>query len=65
MISNIGFRNFRKFKDFPAIDLGGVTILVGENNSGKSTFTKASLILANFIKMNLFPNVKSGKQEIE
>ncbi len=65
MISNIGFRNFRKFKDFPAIDLGGVTILVGENNSGKSTFTKASLLLANFLKMNLFPNVQSGKQEIE
>ena len=64
MISNIGFRNFRKFKDFPAIDLRGVTILVGENNSGKSTFTKASLLLANFLKMNLFPNVQAGKQEI-
>lgn len=64
MISNIGFRNFRKFKDFPAIDLGGVTILVGENNSGKSTFTKASLLLANFLKMNLFSNIQNSEKQI-
>ena len=33
------------------LELGGVTFLVGENNSGKSTFTKGALLLGNFLKM--------------
>lgn len=32
------------------LQLGNINILVGENNSGKSTFTKAALLLANFLK---------------
>jgi len=41
---SIGFKNFRRFADFPTIDLGDVTILVGGNNSGKSTVVKALLL---------------------
>ena len=37
----IGFKNFRRFVDFPMIELGGCTFLVGPNNSGKSTLLKA------------------------
>lgn len=37
----IGFKNFRKFEDFPMIELGGVNVFVGPNNSGKSTAIKA------------------------
>ena len=37
----IGFKNFRKFENFPVIDLSPITIFVGENNAGKSTVVKA------------------------
>lgn len=40
-MKKIGFKNFRRFKDFPMIELGGCTFLVGPNNSGKSTLLKA------------------------
>ena len=43
MNNKIGFSNFRKFANFPEIDLGDITILVGGNNSGKSTLVKAFL----------------------
>ena len=49
MIS-FGFKNFRRFEDFPMIQLGGITIFVGANNSGKSTVMKAlSFFLDNAI----------------
>lgn len=40
-MKKIGFKNFRRFVDFPMIELGGCTFLVGPNNSGKSTLLKA------------------------
>ena len=39
----IGFKNFRRFEDFPVIDINPITIFVGENNAGKSTVVKAML----------------------
>ena len=39
-MKSFGFKNFRKFEDFPPIDLGYINILVGPNNYGKSTFIK-------------------------
>lgn len=50
-MKSLGFRNFRKFENLAPLELGGVTFLVGENNSGKSTFTKGALLLGNFLKM--------------
>lgn len=41
----IGFKNFKKFKDFPMIELAPITFLVGANNSGKSSFIKALTLL--------------------
>jgi len=49
----IGFKNFRKFQDFPAIDLAPITLLVGENNAGKSTVVKAILALLDFLNSNV------------
>ena len=40
-MNSIGFKNFRRFQNFPEIDLGDITILVGGNNAGKSTLVKA------------------------
>lgn len=43
----IGVENFRVFKEMTEFDLRPLTILVGPNNSGKSSFTKLLLLLKN------------------
>lgn len=43
-MNTIGFNNFRRFASFPEMDLGEITLLVGGNNSGKSTLVKALLL---------------------
>lgn len=48
----IGFNNFRKFKDFPTMPLAPITILVGANNAGKSTVVKGILALSDFLNKN-------------
>ena len=44
-MEKFGFKNFKRFKNFPMISLAPITLLVGPNNSGKSSFIKASLLL--------------------
>ena len=48
-MEQIGFANFRKFANFPPLDLAPITILVGENNAGKSTVVKGILALSDFL----------------
>jgi len=48
-MQQIGFKNFRKFKEFPAMDLSPITIFVGENNAGKSTVVKGILAYSDFL----------------
>jgi len=52
-MNTIGFNNFRKFTEFPAIQLGGITLLVGGNNSGKSTLVKALLLMRDFLTQKI------------
>ena len=52
-MNTIGFNNFRRFKSFPEIDLGDITILVGGNNAGKSTLVKAILLLRDFLRSRI------------
>ena len=52
-MDSLGFHNFRKFVNLESLRLGKVNILVGENNSGKSTFTKAALLLSKLLDANL------------
>lgn len=49
-MKQIGFKNFRKFENFPLLDLGEITVLVGRNNAGKSTMVKAILLLLDNLK---------------
>lgn len=49
MIKHAGFDNFRKYVHLDPLKLKGVNFLVGENNSGKSTFTKGILLLSYFL----------------
>ena len=44
----IGFKNFRRFENFPSMKLAPITIFVGENNAGKSTVVKGILALSDF-----------------
>lgn len=46
----IGFKNFRKFEDFPSISLSPISIFVGGNNSGKSTTVKAIISVLTFLR---------------
>ena len=48
-MEKIGFKNFKRFADCPVLDLSGITFLVGKNNAGKTTFTHAARLAANFI----------------
>ena len=49
IMKQIGFKNFKRFADCPILDLSGITFLVGKNNAGKSSFTHAARLAANFI----------------
>ena len=49
----IGFQNFRRFKDFPLLEFGPITYMVGKNNAGKSTLVKAVLLVSNYMKNQL------------
>ena len=51
-MKSIGFKNFRKFVEFPPMEFNDITLMVGRNNSGKSTLVKATLIALNFLKYN-------------
>lgn len=44
----IGFKNFRKFENFPNLNLAPITMLVGGNNAGKSSVVKGILALSDF-----------------
>lgn len=46
---NIGFENFRVFKDVVNFDFAPITILTGANNSGKSTIIKGIKIMEQFL----------------
>ena len=59
-MKQIGFKNFRRFENFPMLNLGDVTILVGRNNAGKSTMVKALLLLLD----NLKERVPHGKKHL-
>lgn len=53
MIKKIGVDNFRVFKEFTEFEIRPLTLLVGPNNAGKSSFTKLLLLLKNGVsKLN-------------
>lgn len=58
-MEQIGFKNFRQFKNFPNMQLGGITILVGSNNSGKSTIEKAMMLTLDNLRSNQINRVSS------
>ena len=60
----IGLKNFKKFQDFPMIELAPITFLVGPNNSGKSSFIKAlTLLMTNLRKFGVYESKSAPYQK--
>lgn len=60
-IQSLGFSNYRRFENLVPLTLGGISILVGANNAGKSTFVKGlALALANLKNLVLLADGKLG-----
>ena len=62
-MKQIGFTNFRKFEQFPVLDINDITFIVGSNNSGKSTMVKAILLVYDNLR-SLRTFQKDGKWEV-
>lgn len=60
----VEFKNFRNFEEFPMLPINGVTIMVGPNNAGKSTFTKACRMLGKNMSAPLLYNEKNNSEEM-
>ena len=59
MIQKVGFKNFRRFKNFPEMNLGDINIFVGRNNAGKSTVLKALQLMKG--NLNTLSSVSNRK----
>ena len=64
-MNKIGFQNFRRFANFPELEYGGITLLVGKNNSGKSTMVKALLLINDFLKSKDISTFSFGNNVLE
>ncbi|MBK8700566.1 MAG: AAA family ATPase [Saprospiraceae bacterium] len=64
-MNKIGFKNFRRFIDFPPMEYNGITYLVGRNNSGKSTFVKSLLLILDFLKSGNVNTLTFGQKVLE
>jgi predicted ATP-dependent endonuclease of OLD family len=53
-MNKLGFKNFRRFIELKPLSYSGITFLVGRNNSGKSTFVKAMILLIEYLKSDNF-----------
>lgn len=49
-MNSIGFSNFRQFDKLDPLRIKEISILVGKNNSGKSTVVKSILLINHFLK---------------
>ncbi|GAB3691691.1 hypothetical protein GCM10027592_09910 [Spirosoma flavus] len=54
-LSGFGLKNFRVFKEYTWFDFAPITLLVGPNNSGKSSLIKALLLLKDNYERGFFP----------
>lgn len=64
-MNKIGFQNFRRFQNFPTLECGPITFLVGRNNSGKSTLVKALMLVNNYLKSGELLGFPIGENILE
>ena len=64
IMNKIGFKNFRRFNAIQPLELKGITFLVGQNNSGKSTLAKALILVNNYFKSSDFEKLNFNDKKI-
>ncbi|MCT4303909.1 AAA family ATPase [Elizabethkingia anophelis] len=65
MKNSIQFKHFRKFENFPKLDFNDITFVVGKNNSGKSTFVKAFVMVYNYLKSGNLKQLDLNQESVE
>ena len=61
----IGFKNFRRFEEFPLLEFGPITYMVGRNNAGKSTMVKAVLLVMDYLHNQLSDSFSFDNKVLE
>lgn len=64
-MKKIAFKNFRRFQDFPTLELGNISIMVGRNNSGKSTMVKAILLVLDYLQNQQYNEFSFTNKSLE
>lgn len=64
-MKKIAFSNFRRFQDFPLLELGKISIIVGRNNSGKSTMVKAFLLFLDYLQNQQYNEFSFTNKSLE
>ncbi|MFZ4699863.1 MAG: AAA family ATPase, partial [Candidatus Methylumidiphilus sp.] len=64
LINNLKIQNFRVLQDFEVRKLGRINLIVGKNNSGKSTVLEALRIFAGGANPILLEQIASEHDEI-
>lgn len=64
-MKKIAFKNFRRFEDFPTLELGNISIMVGRNNSGKSTMVKAILLILDYFQNQQYKEFSFTNKSLE
>jgi len=65
MKNRIQFKHFRKFEDFQSLDFNDITFVVGKNNSGKSTFVKAFIMIYNYLNSERLKTLDLNQGSVE
>jgi AAA15 family ATPase/GTPase len=63
MLNSLGIKNFRLLEDFQVKKLGQVNLIVGKNNSGKSSVLEALRIYAGNANRGLLEKIANGHNE--
>ncbi len=63
MLNSLEIKNFRSLEDFKVAKLGRVNLIVGKNNSGKSTVLEALRIYAGNAQRELLVNIAASHDE--
>ncbi|KAF2335380.1 AAA family ATPase [Flavobacterium ginsenosidimutans] len=64
-MKKISFKNFRRFVEFPTLELGKISIMVGRNNSGKSTMVKAILLVLDYLQNQQYNEFSFTNKSLE
>lgn len=63
MLNSLVIKNFRALEDFTVSKLGRVNLIVGKNNSGKSSVLEALRIYAGNARLSLLESIAAGHDE--